>query len=68
MRTGTVQSVDLKTGKGVVVSDLGELAFFYSSALAGIGLKFDVDLVGQRVRFDPQRTDRGLRARNMRPA
>lgn len=67
MKLGTIESVDLESGKGIVMSDEGQAAFFYASAISGSSLKFDADLQGKRVRFDPQQTSRGVRARNMRP-
>jgi cold shock CspA family protein len=67
VRTGTVESIDIEAGTGTVMSAAGESAFFYASALAGLGLAFSAELVGASVRFDIQRTNRGLRARNVRP-
>ena len=66
-RTGVIESFDQASGEGVILSDLGERAFFYSSAIAGTALTLNGGAVDKRVRFDAQKTNRGLRARNVRP-
>ncbi len=65
MTTGTIKKVVSDRGFGFIAADDGNDYFFHISALF---VPFEDVNEGDRVRFEPEQSPRGPRAREVRPA
>lgn len=62
---GTVDRVNVPRGFGFIASPGEPDAFFHFRQL--VGLDFGEQLIGRRVEFAVEKTDKGLRALSVRP-
>ncbi len=60
MASGVVKWFDSKKGYGFITSDSSEDVFFHYSVIDMGGYKTVVE--GQRVEFEPKKTDKGIQA------
>ena len=61
---GTVKKFDKEKGYGFITGEDGQDYFFHYSQLVRDGFK--TAEIGQKVEFDEAKTDKGLRANNVR--
>jgi CspA family cold shock protein len=67
MATGTVKFFNTAKGFGFISPDDGSKdVFVHSSAVANSNLKYIAE--GERLSFDVQKDERGLKATNLKPA
>ena len=64
MANGIVKWFNDKKGYGFIENDEGEDVFVYHSDIIGVGFKSLAD--GDRVTFDVEQGDRGLKATNVK--
>lgn len=67
MATGSIKRLVRERGFGFIAGDDGQEYFFHRGGLDS-SLGFDALSGGERVTFDVERSDRGLRARQVRAA
>ena len=67
MQTGSVKRLVQERGFGFIAGDDGQEYFFHRSGLDST-MEFDRLGGGERVTFDTEQSDRGLRARQVRGA
>jgi cold shock protein len=67
MATGSVKRLVHERGFGFIAGDDGQEYFFHRGGLDS-GLDFDRLGGGERVEFDVERSDKGLRARGVKAA
>ena len=67
MPTGSVKKTVADRGFGFITAEDGEEYFFHRSSVDS-SLEFDRLAGGERVSFDIERSDKGPRAGNVRPA
>jgi cold shock protein len=67
MLTGSIKKVVPERGFGFIAADDGQEYFFHRSGIDGT-LDFDRLGGGERVNFDVERSDKGLRANQVRAA
>jgi len=67
MVTGSIKRLVRERGFGFIAGDDGQEYFFHRSGVDNT-LEFDALNGGERVTFDVERSDRGLRARQVRAA
>lgn len=67
MLTGSIKKVVAERGFGFIAADDGEEYFFHRSGVDST-LNFDSLGGGERVNFDVERSDKGLRANQVRAA
>lgn len=67
MQTGSIKRLVQERGFGFIAGDDGQEYFFHRGGLDS-SLEFDRLGGGERVTFDAEQSDRGLRARQVRGA